>query len=163
MPRGSYVDAYPFEGRAGQRAKIELSSTSFDTYLIVVPPRGSQVENDDAGADVGRSAVETDLVESGQYRVLVTSFEAGETGDYELRIEFADLPLPPAGGAESQAMDRLTLSFDQPVDGALTASDGRIDSGEYRDFFSFDGQAGDRVRVEIDRVGAIEAAIAAEA
>src|SRR6185436_10070970 len=44
---GEFVDAYTFEGIPGQRATIDVSSTDFDTYLIVVPPKGARRENDD--------------------------------------------------------------------------------------------------------------------
>ena len=45
---GAFVDVYTFNGFAGQQAAVAMVSTSFDTYLYLIPPDDSQVlENDD--------------------------------------------------------------------------------------------------------------------
>lgn len=86
MKSGEFVDAYEFEGSAGQPVSIDLTSSAFDTYLILRLPSGEQIENDDADDVTGHSSIEADITQSGTYRVLVTSYGAGETGDYHLTI-----------------------------------------------------------------------------
>ena len=87
LPNGEYADVYTFQGVAGGRARIELRSNAFDTYLFVVAPDGTQEGNDDASqGETTRSLVEMET-SAGQYRVVATSFEPGETGSYQLTID----------------------------------------------------------------------------
>jgi hypothetical protein len=88
LKSGEYFDQYEFEGSAGQHVVIDLRSAAFDTYLILRHPTGEQTENDDAdGGGPGHSQLEVDLTQSGTHRVLVTSYEQGETGTYRLTID----------------------------------------------------------------------------
>jgi hypothetical protein len=99
LESGEFVDNYRFHGRRGQRVSIELSSSEFDTYAILIPPSGRQQDNDDNGAgDSTDSRIETALAEDGEYRVLVTSYRPGETGAYRLDIR------PSAGTARQSAV-----------------------------------------------------------
>jgi hypothetical protein len=145
LTTGEYVDSYDFEGAPGQRVSIELRSSTFDTYLILKDPAGEQVENDDADdGDVGHSSVEADLSESGTYRVLVTSYESGETGAYDLTIEPSDAERRSPGGN-----DVTTLTVGGSVTGELAAGDATFEDGEYHDLYVFDGAAGETVRIEL--------------
>src|SRR5256885_822329 len=76
---GEYVDRYTFDGRPGQRVTIDVVSNEFDTYLMLIPPRGDRWENDDVDDRPHHSVIEADLTEAGQYRVMVTSYKRGET------------------------------------------------------------------------------------
>ncbi len=88
LTSGEYVDEYLFQGEPGQHVSINLHSRTFDTYLILRDPNGEQTENDDADdGTVGHSNLEVDLTESGMHRVLVTSYDTGETGAYVLTID----------------------------------------------------------------------------
>ena len=80
LQSGELVDEYPLEGEVGRYVRLRLSSRQFDTYLILVDPEGRQLENDDD--EVGDSSIETRLESPGEHRILVTSFEPGETGRY---------------------------------------------------------------------------------
>jgi hypothetical protein len=107
LTSGEYVDEYTFEGSPGQHVSIHLRSATFDTYLILRDPAGEQTENDDADdGGVGHSNLEVDLSESGIHRVLVTSYETGETGPYVLTID------PAAGslGTPTTRRDVTTLT-----------------------------------------------------
>jgi hypothetical protein len=91
--KGEYADTYTFEGRPGESVTIELGSDDFDTFLVLRAPNGAVSSNDDAEctseicANHGStSLVESELVEAGTYTVRVTSYSAGETGAYRLRI-----------------------------------------------------------------------------
>src|SRR5947199_30360 len=75
---GEYVDAYTFDGRPGQRVTVDVESNDFDTYLMLIPPRGDRWENDDVEGKPHHSVIEADLTEPGQYRVAVTSYKRGE-------------------------------------------------------------------------------------
>jgi hypothetical protein len=140
---GEYVDVFEFEGRPGQQLQLDLTSTDFDTYVILKDPAGGQSENDDTDRP-GHSAIESSLTESGTYRVLVTSYEVGEEGDYELSINLGG-----AAAATAPGRDVATLAIGGRTSGALTNSDGQIGSGEFRDLYVFDGTAGQSVVVDM--------------
>jgi serine/threonine protein kinase len=85
---GEFVDRHDFQWTAGQRYSIDARSTSFDTYLIIKPPTGNQIDNDDrnqaAGTDAG---YDLDVTQTGTWQVLVTSFRPGEVGAYTLTVQ----------------------------------------------------------------------------
>jgi hypothetical protein len=84
---GEYYDRVVFDGVAGDEVLIELASTAFDAYLVVLDPNERVLyEEDDTpglGLDV-RATVR--LPVSGRYTVVVTSARALETGPYRLTI-----------------------------------------------------------------------------
>ena len=83
---GEYVDRYRFAGRRGQRVAVDLTSSAFDAYTMVITPSGEQFENDD-GDDGTDSRQELVLPEDGDYEVQVTSYRPGETGSYRFSVE----------------------------------------------------------------------------
>ena len=90
LDSGEFVDSYRFRGRRGQRVSIELSSSDFDTYVILIPPSGAQQDNDDRG-DGGStdSRIETALAVDGEIR-----------GARHLLPARRDRPLPARGQAQ---------------------------------------------------------------
>jgi len=141
---GEYIDSFEFEGRPGQRVTIDLRSDDFDTYLILIDPTGEQEENDD-GTDSTDSMIATDLTESGTYRVAVTSYDAGETGDYQLTIDQAAA----SSGRPPENRDLETLTAGRTASGELAVGDQTLDGGEYQDTYFFDGNAGQSVSIEM--------------
>jgi hypothetical protein len=148
---GEYVDIHRIEGAPGQRLTIDVVSQDFDTYLILIPPRGERLENDDVEGKPRHSVIETDLTEPGSYTVAVTSYQRGETGAYELT-----LGTTPGGAAQTAAGapnrssgDVEAIAVGETREGRLANDDRRLDSGEYRDLYTFDGQAGEAVVIEL--------------
>ncbi|HUQ53237.1 MAG TPA: pre-peptidase C-terminal domain-containing protein [Gammaproteobacteria bacterium] len=146
LTSGEFVDTYEFEGSPGQHVAIDLRSSAFDTYLILRDPAGEQTENDDAteSTDVGHSSIEADLTEAGTYKVLVTSYETGQSGAYSLTIDPAAQPR----GAPA-TRDVTTLTVGRTVSGDLGSSDPTYEAGEYHDTYVFDGDEGETVRIEL--------------
>ncbi|HHH27347.1 MAG TPA: hypothetical protein ENK57_03215, partial [Polyangiaceae bacterium] len=83
---GEFFDEHTFEWQAGERVHIEAQSTEFDTYLIVHPPNGGpQQDNDDMTPGQSLNAgLDLQVSEAGTWRVVVTSYQPGETGAYTL-------------------------------------------------------------------------------
>ena len=143
LPSGEYADGYEFEGRPGQTVHIDLASTEFDTFVALMPPRGDNLENDDAPNQQGHSVIETTLTELGTYLVVVTSYKAGETGAYTLTIDTS------AGDAARQNRDVVSVDSGQEEDGRLEAGDTQLEGGEYVDMYVFDGTAGQTLSVSL--------------
>lgn len=83
---GTYYDTYVLRGSAGDHVVLDLHSSDFDTYLGLVAPSGELIENDDHDGSTSRSRIEAQLDESGEWTVVVTSYQSGATGGYELNI-----------------------------------------------------------------------------
>lgn len=84
-PDGSYVDRYDLIVPRGEPVRVDLSSSDFDTYLLVELPDGRIIENDDTmGTD---SSVTFTSDTAGVAGVEVTSFGYGSSGDYRLSVD----------------------------------------------------------------------------
>ena len=144
LSTGEYVDEFTFQATPGEQVRVDLESSDFDTYVMLIGPGDFREENDDADANVGHSVIEANLTEGGTYRVLVTSYEPSETGSYDLSV---------TRGAHTTTQrsqrDVQSLSLDRPATGALAAGDAQLESGEFRDTWVFDGQAGQTVSFEV--------------
>lgn len=81
--RGEHFDRYFIDVTDESIVEFELTSTDFDTFLAVRPPAGEWVQDDD-GMERG-SRLELSA-KPGRWEVVVTSFSAGETGEYQLNI-----------------------------------------------------------------------------
>jgi serine protease Do len=140
---GEYYDEFTIQAQGGEEITFDLHSRQFDTYLIVVAPDGTRDENDDHEGSLDQSVVVVDEAQRGRYRVMVTSYEEGETGRYELRVDSdAGRHDGPFGGAEP-------IRIGESRDGRLDRTDRTIPSGEYRDVFEVSGRAGDRLLIEL--------------
>ncbi|NIS36445.1 MAG: caspase family protein, partial [Actinobacteria bacterium] len=96
---GEYYDALTMSFNPGASVQLRLTSTAFDTYLIVRTPSGRQIDNDDFAPGSTDSGVDIPSAEAGQYRVLVTSYQPGETGAWSLvQSAGAAVPRPDTGG-----------------------------------------------------------------
>ncbi len=85
---GSFYQEATFSGRAGQSVVIRLESSDFDPYLILLDPAGNRIgENDDAVAGVADAEIAITLPTTGEYRVIVNSFQSGEQGRFLLTVE----------------------------------------------------------------------------
>ena len=103
---GQYLDTYVFQGAAGDDVRIHLVG-AFDTVLMLFDSNGDLVaENDDYEVGtLGYSAIVEVLQSTGEYRVMVTSYEVGETGDYTLIVRSGrrEAAMNRAGASDSAA------------------------------------------------------------
>jgi serine protease Do len=85
---GSYYQETSFPGQAGQSVVIRLESPDFDTYLILLDPNGNRIgENDDASPGVSNSEIAITLPTTGEYSVIVNSYQGGQQGRFLLTVE----------------------------------------------------------------------------
>lgn len=83
------LDAYWFTGTAGDVVQIRMTSTAFDSFLILNAETGDLVNFDDnnGGGPQGRDSLLTQtLRRSGIYIIIATPFEPNRTGAYTLSI-----------------------------------------------------------------------------
>jgi hypothetical protein len=84
---GAYYDLYGLELASAGEVEITLTSEAFDTYMVAYDGDGTYVdENDDLSyPDNTNSGLSLEL-QAGCFRVMVTSYDPGETGAYTLSI-----------------------------------------------------------------------------
>ena len=72
----------------GGNVHIEARSSAFDAYLVVKSPSGQQHDNDDmvAGGNDTTAGLDLAITEPGTWTVIVTSYQAGESGQYQLVV-----------------------------------------------------------------------------
>lgn len=132
-------DGYTFQGTVGQRVRIDMSSESFDTFLLLgVHGQGGLSaigENDDVGSGTNSSITMT-LPGDALYEVWATSYAVGETGDYALTI--TDLGPEPGPGS---------LLIGATIRGALNDQDPVGVTGAFHDAYRFEGELDHTVRI----------------
>jgi hypothetical protein len=89
---GRLTDLYTFEGRAGQRAYLEMTSKPLDTFLLLIGPDGQMTSNDDFRSSLDRSRIELNLPATGEYTVVATSYAPDEQGLYDLVVSLDQQP-----------------------------------------------------------------------
>ncbi|MCR4317289.1 MAG: PPC domain-containing protein [Planctomycetes bacterium] len=81
---GSFVDWYEIEFEAGILVYGNVAS-DFDSMIVVICPDGEVIENDDDGVGL-LPAIDFDTLETGTFKVGVTTFEKAEQGEYILTL-----------------------------------------------------------------------------
>lgn len=89
LESGEFCDTYTFEANAGDFLEAYVTSSEFDTYLILESPSGQQWDNDDFGSGTDSGMIRV-LDEAGIYQVTVTTFTTGETGAYSLSVDVSE-------------------------------------------------------------------------
>lgn len=122
---GSLYDQYTFAGNSGQQVTISLESQDFDPYLILLDPQGRRIsENDDISRNNRNSQLVVVLPSTGTYTVVANSYEAGKSGNYEIKVEVGN-----SSTLTPQAMAAVAVPGSAPVcDGAILSAIGDIES-----------------------------------
>jgi hypothetical protein len=139
LPDKSYADTYELQGRAGERVRITMQSSAFDTYLLLKGPNDFSQTNDDISSDNHNSRIDVVLPADGVYQIFANSYAAGATGPYTLSVE--DL------GVQTSTASAGAISLGQTQNGELRAGDGRLGSGEFYNSYVLHGRAGQHVEV----------------
>ena len=85
---GEFVVFYKFTIADTRGVRIRQSSAAFDTYVLLLDADGDVIaENDDISTPTNLNSELFALLPAGTYIVGATSFDVGETGAFELRVE----------------------------------------------------------------------------
>jgi len=139
---GSYFDAFVFVVGEDSDVRLTLTSSAFDTYLLLYAGSpGSLGENlaSNDDADGTNSGIEGSLP-AGTYTAMANSYGAGATGAYTISLEVSGAG---AGGGST------TLAAGRSVEGVLASSDETLDDGSHFQDWTLMGQAGDRVEITL--------------
>jgi len=84
--KGSLHKAYTHKFTQGQEYQIDLVSSDFDSYLFLEDPDGKVVAEDDDGGGFPNARIKYKARTSGDYKIVCTTFKAGDTGNFTLTI-----------------------------------------------------------------------------
>ena len=139
--RRGLEDRWTFQGRAGQLARIDVTSQAFDAYAILrfgdMP-----VDSNDDGGDGNNARLMTILPQTGTYTLVVSAFTTSASGGrYDVGLAFSQ---PPAGAGR---VERLTPG--RTASGRLEPGDRPRSGGGYQDLWEFDGRQGQSILLEM--------------
>ena len=82
-----YYAVYLLIGRKDKQITIEINTQEFDPVLSILKPNGQLVAiNDDIAPDNFNSRIVFTLPEDGKYQVMIQASQAGEMGNYQLKV-----------------------------------------------------------------------------
>lgn len=143
----SYFNMYTFDGRAGQRITIDMSSNEIDTYLILLDPSGVDIMQDDDGGGGTNSRISITLPTSGTYTLFANSYGAGEIGRYTLQVtDSASAALPQSTPPTGTVGSFILNEQGNLGPGALVLQE---DGSYYREH-SFYGTSGQTVTIAME-------------
>ena len=155
LPDGSYYKAYQFQGQAGQSVVIDMRGNNIDPYLVLFDASGRKVAEDDDGAGDKNARLKVTLPSTGKYTLYANSYEIGKTGSFTITGSLSNNFTAESTGdrrisnnftAESTGDRRILLQ----KNGVLgTQSRVLARDGSFFDAFSFNGQAGQVVQIEL--------------
>jgi hypothetical protein len=143
---GPYQDRWTFELAAGQRARVTMSSSDLDSYLILLGPGDSLIgSNDDAsGRDAAfmlRSAA------GGRYTALATTYgEQPRVGAYRIGLTEITGDVGTPG----------TISLGETKDGTLEFGDSTTQSGSLVDVFRYTASSSGTVQIDLVGVDGLD-------
>ncbi len=121
-----------------------MRSSDFDAYLVLSNASTNQVlDRNDDGGEGTNARIETTLPATDRYLIRTNSLGANETGSYSLSIT----PVRVSTAATNPGS--RVIAAGETRQGELTTSSAELDDGSYYDGWQFDGQAGERIRIEM--------------
>ncbi|GAB4364545.1 MAG: hypothetical protein Kow00121_00290 [Elainellaceae cyanobacterium] len=98
----SYIDTYSFEGQAGQRVVITMTSQQLDSYLLLLDPNGNSIAQDDDSAGNLDAQIDVVLPVSGTYTIYANSYNGGVVGAYTIQAATTSSPASPSNVTSTQ-------------------------------------------------------------
>ncbi|MBN1475672.1 PPC domain-containing protein, partial [Candidatus Sumerlaeota bacterium] len=149
---GQHFDVWRFTASAGDELTIDLVSDAIDTYLILLRPDGTRFDNDDRAWGDYNSRISQRMPLDGVYHLQVSSYGAGEIGPYMLTMS-EGMPVPADPSALEVERPAIPLTIGQRVSGSLSAGDSRQHSGRYLDEYTFEGEPGQSLTIDMISAG----------
>jgi hypothetical protein len=90
LGKGKFMKVYDVKLTKGVTYNIEMQSSEIDPYLMLEDPKGKKVAEDDDGGGFPNAKIVYTAPEDGEYRVIATTFNANESGNFTLSVRRED-------------------------------------------------------------------------
>jgi hypothetical protein len=144
MADQTHYKVFTFVGTAGQTVQIDLMSADFDAYLYLKDQNGQTIAHDDDGGGGHNARITQSLPYTGTYQIYANTVGRGETGSFSLQLRAAAMQTmaQPMGIAQQ-------IPIGTSVSGQLMASDPTMPDGSHYKLFTFMGNAGQTVQIDL--------------
>jgi hypothetical protein len=144
MADQTHYKLFTFVGTAGQTVQIDLLSADFDAYLYLKDQNGQTIAHDDDGGGGHNARIIQSLPYTGTYQVYANTVGRGETGSFNLQVRSSAMQsmAQPMGMAQQ-------IPIGTSVSGQLMASDPTMPDGSHYKLFTFMGNAGQTVQIDM--------------
>ena len=142
---GKRYDEYSIDVTAGREVIAILTAVDFDPYLVLVAPNGERFENDDYADSPDVSRVQEISSETTTWRVQVTSYETGESGNYALVLTTRLRTDATTSDEDFTVTGEIPPGATASVSGMLDESDKTRNDESWYEGWSIDVAEGDRV------------------
>jgi len=152
LDSGEYVNTFTLRGRRGQKLDLGLSSQDFDPFVQINGPEEFSAFNDDAEGGGHDSRLVVTLPTDGVYTIAATSYAAAESGRYRLTVRDGagyEAPRPEFARTDGGQQTGGRIDIGDAVSGVLQSGDSTLTTGEYVDSYTFQGERGSRLAVEL--------------
>ena len=153
-PDDRYLEAWDLRGRAGRSATVDIASERFDPRVYVVGPGFAETMFADDGGGGCNARLTLTFLETGTFRVVVSSLSARETGTYQVRVSDRPGPTPTHGCGEvdpeslnSLPAEGRALQMGSSQSSRLDALSHSVQDGRPAEAWRLTGRAGDRVSI----------------
>jgi hypothetical protein len=153
----SYLEAWAFEGTAGERVSVDLMSDDFDSHLYVVGPGLGETLRDDDGGGACHARLDFTVLESGVFHIVASSSTSRQTGTYRLRVSGEARPRAAisCGGVDGQTLSSLptsgrVLRLGEQAFGRMTGAESSIEDGRPVQAWTLEGVVGETVTVRLE-------------
>jgi hypothetical protein len=150
LSTGEYQDTWEFTVTQAGSAVFSLSSADFDTYLMVRGPGGLTLDNDDRVPGDLNSELAVQFPMAGTYQVIVTSYQPGEVGRYNLQVSAGTSGTSASSTTQGRTVSGGAIAAGQTVNGTLGPGDTTLNSGEFTETWLYTGSAGELLTVHLD-------------
>ncbi len=155
--RGSqyYTDRYTFSGVSGQQIAIQLSSSTFDTYLYLKNASGGVLSSNDDGGGGSNSRIPASsgyftLPATGTYTIEVSSYSGSTTGAYTLSLSVSTAVSSSSSSVSTCYGNLSALNATNYGQLAVTdCTNGARGAGYYTDRHSFVASPGTQVAIQL--------------
>jgi len=145
---GKHYDGWVFDGQAGDDLTICVDSDAFDAQVVVGPiDEGEESWFDDDGGSGTNALLRVVIPRSTRYLILVTSYEAGEQGAYQVCLQGAEPETAAASAAGRSEMGLLLAGVTHS--GLVELTDPTFDDGSHFDLWHIVGAAGQTVQIDM--------------
>jgi hypothetical protein len=157
-PDDRLLEAWELGGRAGQSATVDVESDAFDPRVYVVGPGLSETLFADDGGGGCNARLTMTFLETGTFRVVVSSLSARESGTYRIRVSERPGPAPTYGCGEVNPESlnglptegRPTLGMGSLQSSTLGPLSGTVQDGRPAEAWRLQGRAGERVSIVME-------------
>ncbi|MBI1723451.1 MAG: PPC domain-containing protein [Gemmatimonadetes bacterium] len=146
---GTHYKQFFFYGQAGQTVQIDVMSSDFDAFCLLLDQNNNELARDDDSGEGLNARITRTLSYPGMYRIVVNSYRSGAYGNFTVSlagsggmpVAVAPVPTNPTGVIG-------TISANQQVTGNLTVMDARWDGKPFQ-AYSFSCMAGQAFQMDI--------------